>query len=159
MSMPSGSLAIRTSRADGENPLRSLNDTHPADSAQRRRLSRPLMSTTHNVLAAMLTLVIGAVIGQSIVSAHRTDAPRPISVRVDDLDLTHLPDTEVLLQRIADASVRACGEIPDFRHVRQAEAYERCRRAAITDAIRRVNQPIVTEIAETHAWPKRLAVR
>ena len=117
------------------------------------------MNTSHKVLAAALAAVISAFMVVSIVRAHRTYEPRTISVRADDLDLRHLPDAEVLLKRIADASVAVCGATPDFRHLRQAESFDRCRKAAIKDAIRRLNQPVVTEIAETHTWPRRLAVR
>jgi UrcA family protein len=104
--------------------------------------------------------VIGVFVIESIIRADRVDdGPRAISIRADDLDLRHLPDVEVLIKRIEDAAVVACGDAPDFRRLRQVEAFDRCRKAAIESAVRRLNQPMLTEIAETHTWPRRLAVR
>jgi len=117
------------------------------------------MNTIHTVLAVASAAVISALTAGGVDRAHRNCEPRAISVRADDLDLNHLPDAEVLLKRIADASVVACGENPDFRHLREVESFDQCRKTAIKDAIRRLNQPIVTEVAETHTWPRRLAVR
>jgi UrcA family protein len=117
------------------------------------------MNMTPKLVAGALAAIVGVSMVESIVGAHGSDEPRTISVRADDLDLEHVPDAEVLLARIADASITACGDIPDFRKARQVETFERCRRLAIQDAIRRLNQPMVTEIAATHTWPRRLAVR
>jgi UrcA family protein len=117
------------------------------------------MNMTHTIFAVAAAAVLGAFMVESIVCAHRADEPRAISVRADDLDLRHLPDAEVLIKRIEDASVVACGQAPDFRRPRQAESFDRCRRTAISNAIRQLNQPVLSEIAETHTWPRRLAVR
>lgn len=127
--------------------------------AKIAELEESSMNTTHSLLAAASAALIGAFMAESIVQSHHVDAPSAISVRADDLDLKHLPDVEVLISRISDASALACGQTPDFRRLRQVESYNRCRRAAIEDAVRRLNQPMVTEIVETHTWPQRLAVR
>jgi UrcA family protein len=118
------------------------------------------MFLSQNTLALTLTLVFGAcLIGGAAFKAEGANAPAHLSVRTSDLDFSHAPDAQVLLQRIDDAATSVCGGTPDYRRLREVAAFEHCRKAAIWQAVRDAHQPLVTEIADTEPMPMRLAVR
>ena len=118
------------------------------------------MFPSQKTLALTLTLVFSTcLIGGAASQAESADAPARISVRTSDLDFNHTPDALVLLQRIHDAATSACGGTPDYRRLREAAAFEHCRKAVIWQAVRDAHQPLVTEIANTESLPMRLAVR
>jgi UrcA family protein len=101
---------------------------------------------------------MGLIVGFGV-HVRPTDETPSISVRSDDLDFNHIHDVLVLLERIDDASILTCGGTPDFRDIRRSAAFERCRDAATNEAVRRMNRPVLTEIAKTRARPQRLAAR
>jgi UrcA family protein len=117
------------------------------------------MITPNKILMLALVFAVSAAALSGSVRAYGADGPARVSVRTDDLDFSHAPDAQVLLDRLADASVKACGGAPDFRRTDQIEAFDRCRKAVIARAVREVNIPIVTEIAAAQALPMRMAVR
>jgi UrcA family protein len=86
-------------------------------------------------------------------------APASIQVRSDDLDFSHAPDAQVMLDRIAAAAEKACGGTPDYREHRRLEVFDRCRRATISHAVDRLDEPMVTKLAELQPMPMHLVVR
>ena len=117
------------------------------------------MIISNNALTLGLAIAVSAFVLTGSVKAHDSDAPARITVRANDLDLTHAPDAEILFARIEEASTQACGGTPDYRRAGQVAAFDHCRKAAIWQAVRQVNQPLLSEIADTEAMPMRLAVR
>lgn len=86
-------------------------------------------------------------------------APASIAVRSDDLDFSHAPDAQVMLDRIEAAAEKACGGTPDYRQHSQLEVFDLCRRATIKQAVGRVDKPMLTQLAETQPMPMHLVIR
>ena len=117
------------------------------------------MISPNKILMLALVFAVSAGSLSGSVRAYGADGPARVSVRTDDLDFSHAPDAQVLLDRISEASVQACGGAPDYRDTNKVEAFDRCRKAVIARAVREVNIPIVTEIAAAQAVPMRVAAQ
>ncbi len=117
------------------------------------------MTRPHNILALALTIIVSPLALEGSVKAQGSDAPARVVVRSDDLDFTRPADAQILIERIKTAAVQVCGGTPDYRHARQAAAFDRCRKAAIRRAVQDAHQPMVSKIANIEAMPMPLAVR
>jgi UrcA family protein len=73
------------------------------------------------------------------------------SVRVDfaDLDINHPAGADALLKRIERAAVTACAGWSSAPLLEaQATAYQQCREDAISQAVSRLNAPMLTTVAK-----------
>ncbi len=69
-------------------------------------------------------------------------------VRFDHRDLTSSGAARHLLRRIGDAALEACGASPfSLAEFRTATVASRCWRDAVGDAVRRIDDPLLTAAA------------
>jgi len=119
------------------------------------------MIALHAVMALAMTVTVGAA-GVAVGGAglpRTIGAPSFVSVRSDDLDLQRPADAQTLFERIEAASVPACGGTPDYRDAPRISAFDQCRKAVIGRAVRRLNQPLLAEVADANALTIRVAMR
>jgi len=119
------------------------------------------MIALHGIMALAMTLSVGAagVVVGGAVRPQGASAPTAISVRSDDLDLQRPVDVQTLFERIEEASVTACGGTPDFRDTPRIATFDHCRKTVIKLTVRRLNQPLITEVADANALMTRIAIR
>jgi UrcA family protein len=118
------------------------------------------MTKFFNARALALSFAAASVLAIAApVHAQTTDGPISISVPYADLDVGHTAGAQILLQRIEAASVRACGGAPDMRELKQRAAFDACRAQAVSQAVERVNAPVVTALASRGLAPVRTAAR
>ncbi len=81
-----------------------------------------------------------------------SDQPTAVAVRYQDLDLNRRADAHVVLGRISDAALEACGassfSLPDYRASVQRSD---CFRRGVQQAVAAINAPEVTNIYNRHA--------
>lgn len=84
-------------------------------------------------------------------TAHAdTAAPEVISVSAGDLDLTTQTGAKVMLKRIDAAATKACW--PD--KLNQMDAYNVCRKSVILDAVKVLDEPMVS-LVYAEAYPTK----
>jgi UrcA family protein len=76
-----------------------------------------------------------------------------IEVPYGDLNLSHPAGASMMLTRIKQAATRVCGGHPDSRDLRSRAAFKLCVRAAVNEALRQLNAPLVTAL-HTGADPR-----
>jgi UrcA family protein len=119
------------------------------------------MIALHGVMAFAMTVSVGAagvVVGGAVLPQGPV-APTAVSVRSNDLDLQRPVDAQILFERVAGASIQACGGTPDFRDTPRIAAFDQCRKAVISRTVRQLNQPLLTEVAEANTLTMRIAIR
>jgi UrcA family protein len=84
------------------------------------------------VLAATLAFVGGA---KAAPAASLDDATVSTRVSVADLDLHQQAGIAVAHQRIRQAATFVCGSEPPYAGIYQHRLYQRCRKAAVDDAV------------------------
>lgn len=119
------------------------------------------MIALNSIVALAMTLTVGAagVVAGAAVHPQSADASAAVSVRTDNLDLQRAVDVQTLFERIEEASVSVCGGAPDFRDTGRIAAFDQCRKTVIRRAVRQLNQPLLTEVADANAMTMRIAVR
>jgi UrcA family protein len=105
---------------------------------------------------AAFTIAFGVV---GVAKPHDPVPPPSLSVRYDDLDFSHAPDAQVMLDRIEAAAEKACGGTPDFREYRQLAVFDHCRRGAIKQTVDQLDKPMLTKVAEAQPMPMHLVIR
>jgi UrcA family protein len=83
------------------------------------------------------------------VNSHDEEVARA-TVHYGDLDLKTRQGADELYSRINMAAMRVCQDITE-PYVRLTRTYTNCRHEAISDAVREVNTPLVTQVYEQHA--------
>jgi len=119
------------------------------------------MIALHGIMALAMTVSVGAA-GVVVGGAVRTQGPVPptaVSVRSNDLDLQRPVDAQILFERIAAASVTACGGTPDFRDTPRIANFDQCRRVTINRTVHQLNQPVLAEVADANTLTIRIAIR
>ncbi len=119
------------------------------------------MIALHGIMALAMTVSVGAagmVVGGAV-HPQSIAAPAAVSVRSSDLDLQRPVDAQTLFERVAEASIQACGGTPDFRDTPRIAAFDQCRKAVITRTVRQLNQPLLTEVADANTLTMRIAIR
>jgi UrcA family protein len=119
------------------------------------------MNALHNVLPPTLTAIVCASVFVLAGTMHARVPVEPasVSVRSNDLDFNRPQDAAILIDRIEEASIPACGGAPDYRDLHRISSFEQCRKAVIKRAVLQVGQPLVTKVAEIETLGMRLAVR
>lgn len=85
---------------------------------------------------------------------HAVAAQRDMTVSYADLDLSRPAGAETLLTRIQRAARTVCGGHPDIRDLTMSERYNACRLAAVENAIRSINNPLLTRLYEARPLQK-----
>jgi UrcA family protein len=78
------------------------------------------------------------------------------TVHYGDLNLQTRQGADALYSRLSMAAGRVCEDAGDI-YVRLTHSYQECRHEAVSDAVREINSPLVTQAFEQHA-PKELGV-
>jgi UrcA family protein len=74
-------------------------------------------------------------------------APREITVRYDELNMSSASGASVLYARLRSASRSVC-DVMDGRELRQHAAYNACYQQALSNAVAKVNRTSVTALHE-----------
>jgi UrcA family protein len=74
-------------------------------------------------------------------------APHSVAVRYADLNLSSEAGARAMLDRITDAASRACGGDVDLRMLERRALYNRCKADTIDRAVRALDAPLVTAMA------------
>ena len=110
------------------------------------------MSRSHSPLLAALFL--STTIAQSVFAgapASHALTVGSVPVRYQDLDLRQSADARVLLGRLEQAAVEACGGNPRFHSSydlmprRTVEVFQECRRNAVATAVAKVGAPALSQ--------------
>ena len=72
------------------------------------------------------------------------------TVHFGDLDLKTRQDADELYSRLDLAAMRVCEDATE-PYVRLTRTYTECRHEALSDAVREINSPLVTQAYEQHA--------
>lgn len=99
----------------------------------------------------LTTLVAATVISAcGLYSTAQADTlldPPAVTVHFDDLDINNTHGAETLYKRIQAAAVSVCRELGTTRSMVLFGRYAGCMHSAISGAVARINQPLVTEYA------------
>lgn len=98
----------------------------------------------NRTLGALLALTIAAVAAQA-------GEPQSRPVGYLDLNLDTRQDNEVLYARISAAARNVCGVTKVYRDVAIRRRHERCVQMSIDDAVKRVDNPLLTSVAGANA--------
>jgi UrcA family protein len=112
------------------------------------------MTRTATLFAAAVALMIAAP-----AMAQTADDAITVSVQYADLDVGHAAGAKILLQRIEAAATTACGGEPDLRLLGERAGFDRCKAATVAQALRAVDAPMVTAMANGSDQPVILAQR
>jgi UrcA family protein len=91
-------------------------------------------------------------------SAEPQEPANSVRVSFADLDISHPAGAETLLTRIERAAVTVCGEEePGLPLLARDFAYRQCREDAVSQAVSRMNAPMLTAVAGRNFKRIRLA--
>lgn len=90
-----------------------------------------------------LLILASASVAQAGPSAAHADVRR-IGVPMSDLNLAQPAGAAAMLARIEQAAGAVCGGLPLPRELRRTQHYRACRTAAVEQAVRKLNAPLVT---------------
>lgn len=79
--------------------------------------------------------------------AEPPEPPAGVEIRFDDLDVRHTGGVRVLMKRIQEASVHACGTSPDSHDRNERAAADLCRARVADRIIRVLDAPVVRLVA------------
>src|SRR5580658_5891658 len=99
----------------------------------------------------------GSAVAQSESAAARSvfDSPTAVAVKYGDLDLSTRHGSVVMLNRLHEASLNACGANEfSFADVRRAVARSTCFEDSMTRAVADVDAPLVTQLYNNRAVAK-----
>ncbi|HEX7236982.1 MAG TPA: UrcA family protein [Gammaproteobacteria bacterium] len=107
-----------------------------------------------SIVSALVFAALGVGLASSAgatarVVNHDEDVARA-TVHYGDLDLKTRQGADQLYSRINMAAMRVCQDITE-PYVRLTRTYTNCRHEAVSDAVREVNTPLVTQAYEQHA--------
>jgi UrcA family protein len=118
------------------------------------------MTKFPTVRALLLTFAAAAALTAAAPALAQTnEEPATVSVRYADLDINHAAGAKVLIERIENASVRACGGAPDIRELQVRAVFDKCHDSAFNRAVTTLDAPVVTAIAGQPLNKVRLASR
>jgi UrcA family protein len=87
---------------------------------------------------------LACLLGAAQASADHAIATRSITVNYRDLNLSTIEGATALYQRLKGAAHRVCDE--PTSGLDEHRAYQACYRAAIADAVAKVNSPLLTKV-------------
>ncbi len=108
-----------------------------------------------SIVSALVLAALGVGLASSAGATARAlnshdDEVAQTTVRYGDLDLKTRQGADELYSRLNMAAMRVCQDITE-PYVRLTRAYTDCRHEAVSDAVREVNTPLVTQAYERHA--------
>jgi UrcA family protein len=130
---------------------RNPTDAHDAlprradDGDGRRSGKRRAQFMRTRLFATALTFAVLPLITPAL-AAERPDRGPSLDVTYSDLNLTNPAGAEAMLRRIKHAASKVCGGTPSPRTLVEMRHYRMCVRAAVEDAVRRLNAPLVTAL-------------
>ena len=89
---------------------------------------------------------VACLLGAAQASADHAIATRSVTVNYRDLNLSTIEGATTLYERLKGAARRVCDE--PTSGLDQHRAYQACYRAAIADAVTKVNNPLLTKVFE-----------
>jgi len=114
---------------------------------------------TRFLTAPALRLAAAAMLSWATpVLAQTSDTVPSVVVKYGDLNLGSPAGAKLLLKRIEAAANAACGGQPDIRELDKLANFKACRSSAVTRAVRAVNSPMLTAMANGGA-PDSVAAR
>jgi UrcA family protein len=118
-----------------------------------RRTTMSRIITSACLLAGLLLFAPAALAQKTVTTS--------VTVDYSDLDISRPAGAETLMTRLESASKKICGRRPMQVRFEQLEQYLQCRSSVVEDAVRRIDQPVVTMAFEnsTGRKPVRLASR
>ena len=93
---------------------------------------------------------VACVLGATQASADHVIPARSVTVNYRDLNLSTIEGATALYQRLKNAARRVCDE--PSSGLDEHRAYQACFRAAMADAVNKVNSPLLTAV---YAGPNR----
>ena len=105
----------------------------------------------------LMIWTVAALVLAAPVHGQTVDEAVRVPVHFADLDIGREPGAKELLRRIQSAATMACGGEPDFRQLGPLADFQRCRKAALANAVAKVDAPMLTAMAGGR--PERLAGR
>jgi UrcA family protein len=97
-------------------------------------------------------VVLGLILAAAapLATAAAADRPTAVEVRFSDLDLNNPNDAAVMLGRLDDAALEACGAAPfeSLREYQLAIRDSRCYAHSLSRAVAELNAPAVTAVFE-----------
>jgi UrcA family protein len=103
-----------------------------------------------HTLFALTALAAGTLASGSPGTMARADstlAPPSLKVFYGDLDINNVHGAAALYRRISFAAQSVCRDLGGSRQLAMMSRYSSCVHGAITNAVRQVNRPAVTEYA------------
>jgi UrcA family protein len=86
-------------------------------------------------------------------AADPADNATSVTVRYNDLDLDKSADAAILLQRIDDAAMAACGaSSASLRDYRESVRHSACHEASMSRALAALNLPAVNRLYRTQPY-------
>jgi UrcA family protein len=92
--------------------------------------------------AGLWSACVGALLF-SVGAAHAASTERVV-VYYGDLNLSAPTGVKSLYSRIKRAAQLVCGPAPDARELERAWVYERCTSASFDDAVKRIDEPLIS---------------
>jgi UrcA family protein len=85
-----------------------------------------------------------------VATAAHADRPTAVAVRFNDLDLNNRTDAAIMLGRLDDAAMQACGADPfsSLREYRMSIRSSRCYARSLSRAVSELDAPEVTAMFE-----------
>jgi len=108
-----------------------------------------------SIVSALVLAALGIGLASSAgataraVNSHDEEVART-TVRYGDLDLKTRQGADELYSRLNMAAMRVCQDLME-PYVRLTRSYTDCRHEAVSDAVREINTPLVTQAYEQHA--------
>ena len=99
----------------------------------------------------LITAAALAALAAPAASFAGTSAPTEVRVGYGDLNLDAPRDASIMLQRLDDAALQACGVFGgSLREYRQAVEGSACYRQGLAQAVRALDAPAVTSLYDHH---------
>ena len=118
--------------------------------AQVQRASLPPRLGASLVLTVSL-VIAGAAAAQPNNNFGDLDSSRSVHVSYADLNLHTQAGARAIMARIDDAAVRACGGAPDLRMLERRALFNSCKTQTFNQAVRDLDAPLVTAMADLGA--------
>ncbi len=108
---------------------------------------------------SILLLIASATLAVAAPALAEDGALQSTKVSVVGLDMNSHEGAAKAMKRIQVAAVDVCGGQPDIRQLDQQAAFESCRRVAVNNAVKSVDQPLLNQVASATVPPVFMAAR
>jgi UrcA family protein len=108
---------------------------------------------------SILLLAASALLACAAPAFAQDDAAPSAKISLAGLDLSSRDGAGQALARIKAAAVTVCGDRPDLRQLDRQAPFERCRKAAVDNAVKTLDRPLLSQAASSDAPPLLMAAR